>query len=212
MGEGSALVSLNTEFDIIAARFTFGYDNSYAVESVLLNQSLSGKVFLKTMFERGKLLVDVISLTGLAPAELKDLFRITFREADHQTAKLVLEKLEVADRNGKIYVNEAAKVNALKALPKAFSLSQNVPNPFNPSTSISYTIPETSGGVRVVLAVYNVRGQKVITLVDELKEAGSYTVNWDGRDSSGRRVSSGVYFYRIKAGDYSSVRKMVILK
>jgi flagellar hook assembly protein FlgD len=60
--------------------------------------------------------------------------------------------------------------------------------------------------------VYNLRGQKVVTLVDELKEAGDYSVNWNGTNSSGQRVSSGVYFYRMSAGDFSAMRKMVILK
>ena len=92
-------------------------------------------------------------------------------------------------------------------------MSQNSPNPFNPSTTISFSIPEEIGGaVKVRLAVYNIRGQKVVTLVDELKESGQYSVNWNGRDSSGKRVSSGVFFYRINAGDFTAVRKMVIIK
>ncbi len=101
---------------------------------------------------------------------------------------------------------------ALKAsLPKAFGLAQNFPNPFNPSTTISYDIPEGKEA-QVVLNVYNMRGQLVRTLVDEVKSEGSYQVQWDGADNFGRRVSSGVYFYRIKAGDFSQTRKMVILK
>jgi flagellar hook assembly protein FlgD len=139
------------------------------------------------------------------------MFSVAFRGVDHQEAGLTLEKVEVGDRSGKVYI-EAAKVNATKALPKTFSLSQNNPNPFNPSTTISYEVPESSGSVKVVVAVYNIRGQKVITLVDGLKEAGQYSINWNGRDENGRRVSSGVYFYRMNAGDFTAVRKMVIVK
>lgn len=210
--DGAALINLNTDFEIIAARFTFSYDNSYGIADVQLSQALAGKVFIKKMFVEGKLVVDIISLTGLIPAELgSEMFSVAFREADHQEAGLTLEKVEVADRSGKVYI-EAAKVNAAITLPKAFALSQNSPNPFNPSTTISYEIPETSGAVKVVMAVYNIRGQKVITLVDELKESGQYSVNWNGMDQKGHRVSSGVYFYRMNAGDFSAVRKMVILK
>ncbi|HUU27483.1 MAG TPA: cohesin domain-containing protein [archaeon] len=210
---GAALVGLNTEFEIILARFTFTYDNSYQVEAVNVNRSLRNKVLVKQMLYEGKLVVDVISLTSLAPADLGDkVLSIQFRDADYEKAKLHLEKVEVADRDGTVYVIEAAKVNAQNALPKAFKLSQNSPNPFNPSTTIAYEIPESSAGVRVNLTVFNIRGQKVITLVDELKEAGRYNVNWDGRNTSGAKVSSGVYFYRIKAGDFTATRKMVIVK
>ncbi|MCE5271785.1 T9SS type A sorting domain-containing protein [bacterium] len=97
-------------------------------------------------------------------------------------------------------------------LPKAFGLAQNSPNPFNPSTTISYNIPESSPQVMVELSVYNLRGQVVRTLVRETKGPGQYSVNWDGTDEGGRRVSSGVYFYRIQAGEYRATRKMVVLK
>jgi FlgD Ig-like domain len=97
-------------------------------------------------------------------------------------------------------------------LPKAFGLSQNFPNPFNPSTGISYTIPDVSGDITVKLNIFNIRGQLVKTLVDKTQEPGVYTVNWEGNDNQGRKVGSGVYFYRIKAGDFNSTRKMVLLK
>ncbi len=96
-------------------------------------------------------------------------------------------------------------------LPKAFALSQNYPNPFNPSTTIAYDVPE-GDNVQVQLNVYNMRGQLVRTLVNETKGEGSYQIQWDGSDNYGRRASSGVYFYRIKAGEFSKTRKMVILK
>jgi hypothetical protein len=97
-------------------------------------------------------------------------------------------------------------------LPKAFALAQNYPNPFNPSTTISYSIPETSNQVGVKLSVFNIRGQLVRTLVDQTQGAGTYNVNWDGTDDRGRQIGSGVYFYRIQAGDFVSTRKMVVLK
>jgi len=97
-------------------------------------------------------------------------------------------------------------------LPKSFSLSQNHPNPFNPSTTINYTVPEGAGEYRVRLSVYSLRGQLVKILVDATQFEGAYSVNWDGTAKNGRRVSSGVYFYRLVAGDYISTRKMVILK
>lgn len=97
-------------------------------------------------------------------------------------------------------------------LPKAFLLAQNYPNPFNPSTTISYAIPEDNGQVAVRLNVFNIRGQLVRTLVDQSQGPGTYNVNWDGADSRGRRIGSGVYFYRLVAADFVSTRKMVVLK
>jgi len=97
------------------------------------------------------------------------------------------------------------------SLPKAFALSQNAPNPFNPATTISYSVPEGAAAA-VDMKVYDIRGQLVRTLVNESKEAGSYTVFWDGTDESGRKVSSGVYFYRMRAGKFVQTRKMVLLK
>jgi len=208
---GAALIGLNTDYEIVAARFTFSYDNAYEVTEVLPSQALRGKIFIKKMLVGDKLVVDVVSLVGLVPAQLGgEMFSVAFRNADHQTAGLTLEKVELADRNGNVRT-ETFKAGQV-ALPKAFALSQNSPNPFNPSTTIAYAVPDGAGAVRVALAVYNLRGQKVVTLVDELKEAGEYKVTWDGINQGGQKVSSGVYFYRMTAGDYSAVRKMVILK
>jgi hypothetical protein len=100
---------------------------------------------------------------------------------------------------------------AATGLPKSFELAQNYPNPFNPSTTISYAIPE---GENVItrLAIYNIRGQLVRELVDEIQNPGIYRVEWDGRDQHGRQVASGVYIYHLQAGDFVQTRKMVLLK
>ena len=97
------------------------------------------------------------------------------------------------------------------SLPKAFSLAQNSPNPFNPSTTVSYSVPEGKSA-QVSLNIYDIRGKLVRTLVNEVKVAGSYSVMWNGVDSRGRNVASGVYFYRIQAGNFQQTRKMVLLK
>ncbi|HKW15587.1 MAG TPA: T9SS type A sorting domain-containing protein, partial [Candidatus Krumholzibacteria bacterium] len=83
------------------------------------------------------------------------------------------------------------------------------PNPFNPQTTIRYTVPSTG---RVVVAVYDARGARVATLVDAARAAGSYTQAWDGRDDAGRAVSSGVYFARISHASGSKSEKIVLLK
>jgi hypothetical protein len=94
-------------------------------------------------------------------------------------------------------------------IPKAFALRQNYPNPFNPSTQISYDLPHRS---HVTLAVFNLLGQEVTTLVNGEMSAGNHTVTWDGKDSRGFRAASGIYFYRLIADSYSDIKKMLYLK
>ena len=96
-------------------------------------------------------------------------------------------------------------------LPKVFSLGQNFPNPFNPSTVITYRVPEGESAV-VTLKVYDIRGRLVRTLVDWVCEPSTYGVFWDGRDEAGRQVSSGIYIYRMQAGRFVQARKMVLMK
>ena len=85
----------------------------------------------------------------------------------------------------------------------------NYPNPFNPETTINYQLPEDS---EVELIIYNIRGQKVKTLLNDIKPAGEHSVIWDGRDYSDKSVSSGIYFYKLKTKEDSQIRKMILLR
>ncbi|MCU0638774.1 MAG: hypothetical protein MUF59_02750 [Candidatus Krumholzibacteria bacterium] len=95
-------------------------------------------------------------------------------------------------------------------VPAAFALYPNVPNPFNPCTSIRYDVP-SSGGI-VTLRIYDVGGRLVRTLVDGPQSTGQKTVVWDGRDERGDAIASGVFFYRLQAPGYSRTMKMVVLR
>lgn len=101
-------------------------------------------------------------------------------------------------------------------LPKNFELHQNYPNPFNPMTNISYTLRATGGSgvppARTNLSVYNILGQHIKTLVDKVQVPGTHVVPWDGTDSFGRPVASGIYFYRLVRGSDSETKKMVLVK
>jgi hypothetical protein len=94
--------------------------------------------------------------------------------------------------------------------PQSLALHQNVPNPFNPTTVISYDVPP--GGAEVRIAVYDVAGRLVTVLVDAYRQEGRKTVAWNGRDRSGTAVATGIYFYRMTAGDFAQTRKMLLLK
>ena len=93
--------------------------------------------------------------------------------------------------------------------PSEYGLLQNIPNPFNPETTIAYQVRESG---KVQLVIYTSIGQEVRTLVDEVKEGGQYTARWDGRDTFGRQVASGVYFYRMRADGFSDTKRMMLLK
>ena len=96
-----------------------------------------------------------------------------------------------------------------------FALEQNFPNPFNSTTIIRYQIPATTSitrGGRALLVIYDILGQKVKTLVDEDPLPGFHSVFWDARDDKGRKVSSGVYFYRLTVAQFLDTKKLLLLK
>ncbi|MCD4650467.1 MAG: T9SS type A sorting domain-containing protein [Candidatus Cloacimonetes bacterium] len=94
-------------------------------------------------------------------------------------------------------------------VPAVTELHCNYPNPFNPETTIAFSLKQNAD---VRLKVYNIRGELVKTLADKPMEAGSHSITWRGQNNSGKQVSSGVYFYRLDAGNYHRVRKAVLLK
>jgi hypothetical protein len=100
-------------------------------------------------------------------------------------------------------------VNPSRDTPERFALEQNYPNPFNPSTEIAFDLPTKS---RVTLNVYNINGRQVVTLVDQVLPAGHHSISWNGENASGSPAASGVYFYRLQAGEHVESRKMMLLK
>jgi len=95
------------------------------------------------------------------------------------------------------------------SLPQQFVLYDNYPNPFNPETTIEYQLSQAS---QVKLAVYNLLGQEVKTLINKNHEAGRFNLTWDGKDNLGQAVPSGVYFYRIQAEGFTQTKKMLLLQ
>jgi flagellar hook assembly protein FlgD len=95
---------------------------------------------------------------------------------------------------------------------RSFRLSQNSPNPFNPTTSIEFSVPGGANPTHATLKIYNLLGKKLRTLVDEPRQVGIHRVIWDGKDEQSRDVSSGIYFYVLEAGDFRESKKMTLLK
>ncbi|MBC8180285.1 S8 family serine peptidase [candidate division KSB1 bacterium] len=119
---------------------------------------------------------------------------------------LTLTDIHLADRTGG---EIPTSVQYSDLIPERFELLHNYPNPFNPVTKIKYGIPKA---VPVELTIFNVLGQQVRLFKERIKPAGYYEIQWDGRNKSGVPVSSGIYFYRFKAGDFVEVKKMMLLR
>ncbi len=121
---------------------------------------------------------------------------------DASASGRVFYRLKQVDFDGQFEYSNIIEVNA--GTPKTFALEQNYPNPFNPSTAISYQLPVAS---TVSLKVFDMLGKEVATLVNARQEAGAYTVNFNANT-----LSSGVYFYRLQAGNFVQTRKMLLVK
>jgi hypothetical protein len=128
-----------------------------------------------------------------------------FEDATVAPGKTYAYKLEVVDRDRSFYSDEVTvRVRAL-----AVELAQNHPNPFNPTTTIGYTVPSRTD---VVLQIFDVTGRYVATIVNEARDAGRHSATWNGLSAQGEQVGSGVYFYRLTVGKESLTKKMVLLK
>jgi hypothetical protein len=107
-----------------------------------------------------------------------------------------------------IGINSLTSENRLQ-MPKMFAVYQNYPNPFNPTTTIAFDLPQTA---KVTIDIYDLLGRHVIRIMQEAKSAGRYQIEWQGRDDTGHTVTSGLYFYKITAGKWTSTRKMILMR
>ena len=102
-----------------------------------------------------------------------------------------------------------SKNDVLSEMPTEYELFNNYPNPFNPTTTIKYSVPKVGN---VKLRVYNMMGQLIKTLVNDTKAPGFYNIEWNGTNESNSRVASGIYFYRFESGNFVANNKMILIK
>jgi hypothetical protein len=131
--------------------------------------------------------------------------RFTFSDRSVVPGSAYRYQIGVTDPDGEFY-SPVVRVTVERLVA---ALEQNTPNPFNPTTTIAYVLPERG---RAMIRVYGADGRLVRTLVDAAQEAGPHEVTWDGRDEHGHVVSSGVYFYRLETDRFRDSKKMVLLK
>ncbi len=155
-------------------------------------------------------LVELLALTGI-----DTIYNVeTVALSEYGVLREYIKKNSPIDHPGGNRIRDLAKTgvaqyNQPSTVAKSYFIDQNYPNPFNPSTTINYSVP-VSGNVRV--SIYNSRGQEICVLCETYHQPGEYKINWEGIDQGGNKVSSGVYFYRLKADNVVMARRMVLAK
>ncbi len=128
---------------------------------------------------------------------------------DTDEARFITKKYRIDTNSDHAYISFNRDDIVSGAIPVITSLEGNYPNPFNPTTTINYNIANETD---VKLDIYNIKGQRVTTLVNEHHEPGYHSVIWNGKDRNNKSVASGVYFYRLKTNDKVLTKKMMLLK
>jgi len=135
---------------------------------------------------------------------------ITFELVQQVQPDFSLSLVDLRDVNGQtLDVHQNPGGGGSGQLPTTYHLNQNYPNPFNPSTTISYDLPKSG---KVLLRIYNIKGELVKELVNEYSQAGYHTVTWDGKNKDGLSTASGIYFYQIVSEGFAETRKMILMK
>ncbi|MFC2085389.1 T9SS type A sorting domain-containing protein, partial [Bacteroidota bacterium] len=200
--EESIVVPLRLEntSGVYSAVFEFDVDENLT-EIMGVTKNLPEGWFIAHNVVDGKLKV---AMAGVKPLEDGNIAALEIK---------VLEKEANVTLKGSVSLNDKYDVEllpvALRQIPTEYALDQNYPNPFNPTTKIKYQVPENA---KITLAIYNMLGERVRTLVNEIREAGYYTVEWDGRNDYGTQISSGVYIYRMFSDKFVATKKMMFIK
>jgi hypothetical protein len=156
---------------------------------------------------------DIISLPkGISIAMLDVQRRIVFTNIFSR--KIIFDIIGGLEYEFKVIAGESGYVdqmikNLLEIIPNNFSLSKNYPNPFNPITNLDFSIPKRSN---VTLRVFNMMGQEVITLINEKKSYGNYSISWNGLNGKGVNVASGIYFAELRIRNERRITKMLLMK
>jgi hypothetical protein len=189
-GDAVRVVS-NSNTSIGAALYVFKHAGEVA------NLTSLSDMNVKYNDANGELRVLVYSFEGKSISGVSDLFSFEAKGVE-------LVEVKAADFNG----SAMKSTITTKVLPTKFALMNNYPNPFNLNTNISFAVPVDT---KVSLKLYNIAGQLVKTY-GGVYEAGNHTITWDGTNTKGETVASGIYFYKLVAGDYSCTKKMVLTK
>jgi parallel beta-helix repeat protein len=207
-------IELSGTGDVLGHEYRIVFDaTQVSIEDVRLTDAANGAMFAWNV-DDGELRIALASASVLPVAGAVD---VVLRGSDTldpgSTVAFDIEFARINEQDVTANATSAGGSSGGDRLPTAYYLDQNHPNPFNPTTSINYHIPASAGGaVHVSLVIYDVAGRQVRQLIDRSDAPGIYSELWDGRNDAGQTVGSGVYFYRLEAGSFASVKKMLLLK
>ena len=205
----AADVAVSSETEIAAVQLAFTIPADLVGRIVPQKTERSEKMQLFYGYSDGQLNVGLICLQGENVIAAGEGTIIKLETSDGMIAQVELATAIVVDRQAQELEVTIEKGSGSALLPSSYALGQNYPNPFNPTTLIQYSLPRAS---EVRIEIFNILGRKVKTLVDGYQVAGRYEVGWNSTDDNDQAVASGVYLYRISAGEFSETRKMVLMK
>ena len=210
-------VSVNKPSQVYGITMSLNFDTTVVKALKMSKTPLTDSMMMAFYFPQGSANVALAALAPLNKAGEIIKFSFALKDPNYPKnaplftmKKFVLNETDYTNDIGDITLN----VRDLAQLPNVYTLEQNYPNPFNPSTTVSYQLPEAS---TVKIAIYNLLGQEVRTLVSGEQLPGYYSVSWNGMDNADRKVSSGVYLYRMNATGprdrrFSEIKKMIMIK
>jgi len=207
------LLEIDTKEEVAGLEFDLSLDTEQMeVEEIRTSLRSQGmNLFYHTKSGKIKIgLLDIYNLSTLSPGK-EPIVRIKLRKKAPKVdlSAVRIDQAIIVDALAEELRIEIRPNKFIETLPTTFSLAQNYPNPFNPQTVIQYSLSEDC---QVRISIYNILGQRVKVLVNEYQLAGYKSVVWDGKNSKGKNVASGVYFYKIQAGKFNNVKKMVLIK
>jgi hypothetical protein len=207
--EAQAITGYGAVVNFDANRYEF-INAKQATNHVLDADSEQQALFLATNPTAGQVALGAVKVDGRTAMGEGQLVELTFQVTGQPNpSDFKITDGVLVDAHGKLDAVTQLEVGSFDAKPSSFGLEQNQPNPFNPSTTIAFQLPDAT---QVKLAIYNVLGQEVQMLVNEFRQAGRYTVVWDGKDAIGRQVASGIYVYRLVADGFVQNKRMTLVK
>ena len=212
-GQMTLPVQIQSDGPIAGIQLTLSYDPGLVSLGTIIPDARLDGMFIEQHASAGELRILIISPDGgtFTASTLSAILELPVILHDKQGGEVTMSELIVANTQAvalqTIVTGDRVKVGTA---PAAFALIGNQPNPFNPSTQIAYEVPEQS---HITLTIFNLLGQEVIRLVDQVQSPGRYLVTWNARNARGLSVSSGVYLYRLTSGAGAvDTKRMTLLK
>ena len=218
VGEASQIELSNTLYDFGSVEI----GESVQRQLMITNQGVADLIIMDMYVDSEQYRFDPTSFPFTLPSSQNQEVDIIFEPSVEDTISAVIkitcndptQPIAIAQLIGIGFIGSTGveDIQYLYSLPGEYRLLQNYPNPFNPFTEIRYQIVDSGSPVHTNLAVYNMLGERVRTLVDAFQSPGQYSVIWDAKDEYGMNIPSGIYMYSIKAGEFTQTKRMVYVR